>query len=969
MPLTLSWMRGERPRNDNFANAIALSGASGEIAGSNLGATLQPGELYGELSSTIWYEWTAPEDGTWKFQIEDTLIIQVLAFVGDSVGDLRVVSDVRRPGEPTEFSAKQGAKYRIMVASPNADSGGWTFDKLSWEKVEESDTSNDMFEYASEIIDNQYGSKFVSTGSGESVEPDEPMESGIQTRWHKWRAPASGTFTWYWNEETLDVAAFSGSSFTQLEPSMLKSGISSRLEFAIDAIEDQDYWFSIGRKQRETTAYFPNFGSSTILSWGLTPENNTLDGAISLSGPNGSENGTVRYATTESDGLSGLGHSSLWYTYEVEESGWYRFYVDGSSSQPTRIAAFNRTGENQELELIMVSRPGSFFSEYPIEVYVYGEAGSSIVLRVGSSVSHSSTSFTLRWARSSAPQWLRYLGRIAHGRRDGSGNIAKLPNPGESVFNEEGTALYITTQAGLNTFSREPESGELTFEHENHDIHPQSILSWDSHRSRLYANHSDTWWVYEPDDENPLKLSLIDVHYGLGPTTNRQSWGTPSLYMEPEGNFLYRTLRNEQTVYTFDAQGNLSYWGDFAVPRRGVFPSQWSSDWYSTDNNNIFWDRRIMGSAFFERNGSHELSGTSGRVIGSDQAGEYVFVADTYIASVLLNDFDTGELSTEAIERFFNLGLFDCSGIFVRNERLAADVICTRGGYVVEHEAGSEDIDLVDNFVNANFFFRVKDRFGGLVPPYTLTDSKSVTASPDGRHLYASTTNHGVLIFERFGNPIKEASEEEQVAVSQTKRLDLLRASPNRIQFGDETAIEGCLPSNSWTIEGVTYRVASSKWQERSLNSDWADIEDTTTYLQLCSYDPGEENEYRMLAQFAIQGEGVLVDYTSNYFANLPYDYLASLVVESGSVTLNNSTYTECTTVLDTTINEVVYSVANSKWQSRENSDSPWVDVDGTETAGELCPYEPPDDQEYRLVGVMTVAGERGFHHSNSIGE
>ena len=201
--------------------------------------------------------------------------------------------------------------------------------------------------------------------------------------------------------------------------------------------------------------------------------------------------------------------------------------------------------------------------------------------------------------------------------------------------------------------------------------------------------------------------------------------------------------------------------------------------------------------------------------------------------------------------------------------------------------------------------------------------------------------------------------------LSNPGRLDLLRASPNRVQFGDESAIDGCLSASGWTIDGVSYQVASSKWQERSLGAEWQDIDDTLTYLQLCSYNPGEENEYRMVAQFAI--DGVLVDYTSNFFANLPYDFLASLVVEPGSVTLNNQTYTECATVFDTTINEVVYSVANSKWQSRENADSPWLDVDGTETAGELCPYEPSDDQEYRLVGVMTVAGERGFHHSNSI--
>ncbi|MCY3884105.1 MAG: hypothetical protein OXG24_04230, partial [Gammaproteobacteria bacterium] len=603
------------------------------------------------------------------------------------------------------------------------------------------------------------------------------------------------------------------------------------------------------------------------------------------------------------------------------------------------------------------------FSSDPVEVFVYGEAGSNILLRIGSSVSHNPSSFTLRWAPSSAPQWLRYIGRTAHGRRDGSGNIAKLPTPRESVFNDDGSALYIATQSGLNIFSRDAETGELTYENELHDIHPRSFLLWDSHRTRLYANHADTWWIYEPDNNDPLKLDLVSIQYALGNSRTGNTFGTPSLYMEPEGNFLYRTLANEQSIYSFDTEGALVFWGDFAAPRRTVYPSHSANDWYSTNNNTIFLDRRIAGSAFFERNGSLDLSGRNTRTIGTDQTNEYVFVADTYVAGVLQKDRESEELTTLANEFFFSLGVSTCASVLVRNERLAADVICGQGAYVFEFDPDSNDIDLADNQVNAGFFFRVKDRFGRLVPPYSLSESKSVTASPDGKHIYASTTNHGVLMFERFGNPVVEQREEE--TDSQIKRLDLLQASPNRIQFSDEVAVDGCLESGSWTIDGVTYSVASSWWQERELNSEWVDVDDTLTYLQLCSYDGEEENEYRLVAQLAV--EGVLVNYASNFFASLPYNHLASLVVESGSVTLNNSTYTECTTIMNTTINDVVYSVANSKWQSRENADSPWIDVNGTETAGELCPFEPKDAREYRLVGVMTVAGERGYHHSNHI--
>ena len=138
LPLTLSWFQGERPINDNFANAIELSGDSGEISGSNLGATIEAGELYGYLSSSVWYRWVAPDDGVWDFQIEDSEVVHVLVFVGKDVTDLRLVSNFAASGGTVKVHAKKEQTYHVMVASPNAYFGGWTYDALTWKKTEES---------------------------------------------------------------------------------------------------------------------------------------------------------------------------------------------------------------------------------------------------------------------------------------------------------------------------------------------------------------------------------------------------------------------------------------------------------------------------------------------------------------------------------------------------------------------------------------------------------------------------------------------------------------------------------------------------------------------------------------------------------------------------------------------------------------------------------------------------------------
>ena len=64
--VVLRWFSG-RPANDDFADAVVLEGGSGEVEGSNAGATLERGESWGSLAGTAWYRWTAPKDGLFRF--------------------------------------------------------------------------------------------------------------------------------------------------------------------------------------------------------------------------------------------------------------------------------------------------------------------------------------------------------------------------------------------------------------------------------------------------------------------------------------------------------------------------------------------------------------------------------------------------------------------------------------------------------------------------------------------------------------------------------------------------------------------------------------------------------------------------------------------------------------------------------------------------------------------------------------
>ena len=71
--------------------------------------------------------------------------------------------------------------------------------------------------------------------------------------------------------------------------------------------------------------------------------------------------------------------------------------------------------------------------------------------------------------------------------------------------------------------------------------------------------------------------------------------------------------------------------------------------------------------------------------------------------------------------------------------------------------------------------------------------------------------------------------------------------------------------------------------------------------------------------------------------------------------------------VVDQEVNGVTYTVHSSKWQRRDNAESDWTDIPGTErTDGRACPYETDVPGEYRLVGDLTVNGVRALYRSGN---
>ena len=99
-----------------------------------------------------------------------------------------------------------------------------------------------------------------------------------------------------------------------------------------------------------------------------------------------------------------------------------------------------------------------------------------------------------------------------------------------------------------------------------------------------------------------------------------------------------------------------------------------------------------------------------------------------------------------------------------------------------------------------------------------------------------------------------------------------------------------------------------------------------------------------------------------------PDDYtpLEGLRVSAGRVQYGIFSSGGCIRLSNTTINGVTYTVHSSKWQRRDSANSAWLDVPGTEQQGGLCAYNPTSAGEYRLVGEISINGERGRYSSEN---
>jgi hypothetical protein len=130
--IVLGWQNLLGELNDNFADALPLTGPKGLVISAIINATLEPGEPdHGQVlgESSVWFDWTAPTTGTVSFTVRITQMDSVMAvYQGTELASLVQVAQnddfERFTYSQVAFTATAGEVYHIAIA---------TFDDVSQE--------------------------------------------------------------------------------------------------------------------------------------------------------------------------------------------------------------------------------------------------------------------------------------------------------------------------------------------------------------------------------------------------------------------------------------------------------------------------------------------------------------------------------------------------------------------------------------------------------------------------------------------------------------------------------------------------------------------------------------------------------------------------------------------------------------------------------------------------------------------
>jgi hypothetical protein len=261
-PFTYSWQFLPPPANDNFGNAQLISGESGSLFATTQVATVEPGEPHAQDGNSLWYLWTAPRSGSFRFNVAGYTDSHHF-YSGSS---LDALTELVQVDFYQGLRAVAGTRFLIQISGTGSWSPIATGDfTMAWAPG----PVNDDFAGATSIDGNS--GTISGTLIGATMEPNEPPTiSGYTVAdsvWYAWTAPETKWYTFNETGSPALIAAYKGSSVD----SLIRVMSGRVMTFHADA--GTTYQISTAREP----ILFPS-GSDFALAW--HSGNSSTDGAL-----------------------------------------------------------------------------------------------------------------------------------------------------------------------------------------------------------------------------------------------------------------------------------------------------------------------------------------------------------------------------------------------------------------------------------------------------------------------------------------------------------------------------------------------------------------------------------------------------------------------------------------------------------------------------------------------------------------
>ena len=360
---------GSQAGADDFADRVALSGASGRREASNANASKENGEPRhsgDDGGASVWWTWTAPATGPVTFDTSGSDFDTLLAvYTGSSVSGLTEVASNDDSGgndwSGVRFNAQQGRAYHIAVDGWDGDTGAIV---LNWQAASSGgDTGGGSQASADDFADrvalSGASGKREGTNVGAGIETGEPRHSGDDggaSVWWTWTAPATGIVTFDTLGSDFDtlLAVYTGTSLKRLVEVGSNDDASKTVT---DGATETTYQSVVRFNAQRGKAYHvavDGYGGATgaiVLNWQSASGNgaDAFRSSGALSGASGRRDGSnvgAGIETGEPNHARKSGGASVWWTWTAPATGEVTFDTRGSSID-TLLAVYTGTHLNR----------------------------------------------------------------------------------------------------------------------------------------------------------------------------------------------------------------------------------------------------------------------------------------------------------------------------------------------------------------------------------------------------------------------------------------------------------------------------------------------------------------------------------------------------------------------------------------------------------------------------------------------